>query len=157
MAKSKIDDVLSMLDKIEEWAKMGLTDRQIANNLGIARSTFEKYKSISKDLMDTLKRGKKVSNYEVENALYKKATGYIVKEKVPYKLKDIYYDDNGNKCVNERIEIVDTEKEIPADVVAIKFWLVNRDRQNWKDNPSKYELDKEMLELKKKQIDEGEW
>ena len=157
MAKSKLEEVLSKLDKIEEWAKMGLAEGQIANNLGIARSTFEKYKSTSKELMDTLKRGKEVANYEVENALYKKATGYTIKEKVPYKLKDTYYDDNGNKCINERIEVVETEKEIPADVVAIKFWLVNRDRQNWKDNPSKYELDKELLEIRKKQVEQGEW
>lgn len=149
--------MLNKLDKIEEWARTGLSDSQIATNLGIHRSTFEKYKATNEDIRESLRKGKEVVNIEVVNALYKKATGYKVKEKVPVKLKDTYYDEKGNKCINERVEVVETEKEIQPDTVAIKFWLMNKDKENWKDNPSKYELDKELLELRKKQVEQGEW
>jgi len=93
----------------------------------------------------------------VENSLYKKATGYETKETVAAKVKDIYYDDKGNKCQKERLDTVEVVKEIPPDVTAIKFWLINRNKGRWKENPTKVEIDKALLELKKKEAEKGDW
>lgn len=46
---------------------------------------------------------------------------------------------------------------MPADTVAIKFWLVNREKERWSDNPNKVEIDKELLELRKQQVKNEEW
>lgn len=44
MAKSKYDThVEPRLIEVEGWARDGLTDKQIAKNLGIAYSTFREY------------------------------------------------------------------------------------------------------------------
>lgn len=58
---------------IEGWARDGLTDEQIAHNMGISRSTLAKWKTEHKNISDVLKRGKEVVDYEVENALLNKA------------------------------------------------------------------------------------
>ena len=157
MAKSKLNEVLKRLEDIETWASMGLSESQISYNLGISRSSLENYKKSNLDIVNSLKRGKSRASFKVENALYKKATGYVVKETVPCKVKDTYYDDKGNKCMKENIVVVETEKEVPADVQAIKFWLINKEKGRWKENPSKVEMDKALLELRKKQVDQGEW
>lgn len=44
MAKSKINEVLKRLKDVETWASMGLSESQIAFNLGISRATLETYK-----------------------------------------------------------------------------------------------------------------
>lgn len=143
------------LEQIEKWAKLGLSDRQIAKNMGIGRSTFYEWKKKYKDISDTLDKGKAIVNEEVENALLKKALGFKYKEQQAIKVKEIYYDEKGRKCQKEDVKIVEVEKEVPADTVAIKFWLVNRERERWSDNPNKVEIDKELLELKKKEIEKN--
>lgn len=157
MAKSKINDVLSRLDEIERWAALGLSEAQISFNLGISRGSLENYKKANVNILNALKRGKSKADFKVENALYKKATGYKIKKVAVQKCKDIYYDDKGHKCQKEKLETIEYEEEIPPDVQAIKFWLVNRKTGKWKDNPSKADIDKQALELKKKQIEQGEW
>jgi len=78
MAKGKYHDWLTPegLLKIEGWARDGLTDEQIAKNMGIARDTLIQWKKKFTDISDTLKRGKEVVDREVENALLKRALGY---------------------------------------------------------------------------------
>lgn len=60
---------------LEGWANEGLTDEQIAKNVGIVRSTLAKWKNEYSDISDALKKGKEVVDYEVENALLNKALG----------------------------------------------------------------------------------
>ena len=62
--------------EIEGWARDGLIDEQIAKNLGVAYSTFRKYRDENKALSAALKRGKEVVDREVENALLDKALGF---------------------------------------------------------------------------------
>jgi len=157
VAKSKWEDVSKRLGEVEMWASMGLSESQIAFNLGISRATLENYKRDHLDILESLKRGKNQADFKVENSLYKKATGYETKETVAAKVKDIYYDDKGNKCQKERLDTVEVVKEIPPDVTAIKFWLINRNKGRWKENPTKVEIDKALLELKKKEVEKGDW
>lgn len=157
MAKSKWKEVSKRLEEVEMWASMGLSESQIAFNLGISRATLENYKRDHLDILESLKRGKNQADFKVENALYKKATGYESRETVPVKVKETYYDDRGNKCQKEKLDTVEVIKEVPPDVSAIKFWLVNRKQGKWKENPTKVEIDKALLELKKKEAEKGDW
>lgn len=157
MAKSKWEEVKKKFEDIETWASMGLSESQIAFNLGISRATLENYKKAHLDILECLKRGKNQADFKVENALYKKSTGYEVKETIAVKVKETYFDDKGNKCQKEKLDTVEIKKEIPADVQAIKFWLINRKQGRWKDNPTKIEIDKAMLELKKKEANKEDW
>lgn len=61
---------------LEGWAREGLTDEQIARNMGISRSTLNQWKEKYSDISDTLKRGKEVVDLQVENALLTLSPGY---------------------------------------------------------------------------------
>ena len=58
MAKGKYQEWLTPegLLKIEGWARDGLTDEQIATNIGISRDTLYRWKNEYSDISDTLKR-----------------------------------------------------------------------------------------------------
>ncbi len=58
---------------IEGWARDGLTDEQIAHNIGIRRETLWSWRKQFPNIDNALKKTKEVVDREVENALYKKA------------------------------------------------------------------------------------
>lgn len=124
MAKSKYEtNVKDKLLLVEAWARNGLTDEQIAKNLGISKDTFYKYKKEHTDFSDSLKRGKEVVDIEVENALLKRALGYKY--------------DEVTKEINEttgklQISKIVTKEVIP-DTTAQIFWLKNRKPEEWRD------------------------
>ncbi|WP_233713458.1 hypothetical protein [Lederbergia citri] len=75
--KSKYEThVEPRLFEVECWVRKGLIDEQIANILGVAYSTFREYVKKFPALSAALKKGKDVVDYEVENALLKRAMGY---------------------------------------------------------------------------------
>lgn len=55
------------------WKAKGLTDKQVAENIGINVRTLDKWKVKYRQIGQSLKRGKEHSNYAVENALLRKA------------------------------------------------------------------------------------
>ena len=75
MAKSKVDKWLEPegLLLLQDWARLGLTDEQIAHNMGVNRSTLCEYKNKYTSIADTLKKGKDVVDIQVENALLQSA------------------------------------------------------------------------------------
>ena len=81
MAKSKWPEVKSKLKLVEKWALDGLTEKQIANNLGISHETMNQYKKLHTDFSDVIKKGREVMVLEIENALFKRAKGYEYEEK----------------------------------------------------------------------------
>lgn len=75
MARGKFEYWLTEegLTLLAGWARDGLTDEQIAHNVGISRETLSQWKKRFSDISDTLKKGKEVVDYAVENALLDKA------------------------------------------------------------------------------------
>ena len=135
MAKGKYQEWLEPdgLLKLEGWARDGLTDEQIAKNMGIALSTLKLWKNGYPAILAALKRGKEVIDIEVENALLNKAMGFKVTVKKSYKVKDVKYEDGRKVRETERIEMVDEEQYIPPDTTAQIFWLKNRKPAEWRD------------------------
>lgn len=122
MAQAKYEEWLTRdgLILLAGWARDGLTDEQMAENMGIARKTLAEWKKKHSDIGDTIKRAKEVADYQVENALFKRATGFSYEE--------IIYDEMG-------IEIKKVKKEALPDVGAIALWLKNRRPNKWRDKP----------------------
>ena len=75
MAKGKYEYWLTEegLLLLEGWARDGLTDEQIAHNIGISTSTLNNWKNKYVEILESLKKGKEVVDYAVENALLKNA------------------------------------------------------------------------------------
>lgn len=122
MAKGKYAEWLSEdgLLKLQGWARDGLTDEQIAQNMGINVSTLYVYKNKYAEIAEALKRGKEVVDREVENALLKRALGYSFQEVTETET------DKGT-------EVKTTYKQMAPDVTAIIFWLKNRKPKDYRD------------------------
>lgn len=112
MAKGKYQKWLEPenLILLEGWARDGLTDEQIADRIGIGYSTLQTWKSKYQDIQDTLKKGKEVIDFQVENALLSSAlegntTAQIfwLKNRRPDKWRDKQKDDNDT---DKRITVV---------------------------------------------------
>lgn len=103
--------------KIEGWARDGLTDEQIAANIGIRAGTLYDWKNRFSDISEALKKGKEVVDRQVENALLKRALGYTYAE--------ITYEGG-----EETKRVI---KEVAPDTTAQIFWLKNRKPEVWRD------------------------
>ena len=75
MAKGKFQRWLEPdgLILLEGWARDGLTDEQIAHNMGIAVGTLYLWKKSHVEICEALKKGKEVVDFQVENALVQAA------------------------------------------------------------------------------------
>lgn len=72
---AKIDEWLEKdkLILLEGWARDGLTYEQIAKNMGIGLTTLKEWRQKEPTISTTLKKGREVVDFEVENALLKNA------------------------------------------------------------------------------------
>lgn len=148
------------LIKLQGWARSGLTDEQIAKNVGVSRSTLSRWKETYPDIRDSLNKEKEVVDYEVENALLKRALGTTIVEKTytlteikdevlavqrkhymnKYKLdhpdlseeeiRDIAIE---NVPTMKKVQTAEYVKQLPPDVTAIQFWLRNRKPKQYRD------------------------
>ena len=140
MAKGKYEYWLTKdgLLLLEGWARDGLTDEQIARNAGITAGTLYEWKKKFEQISEALKKGKEVVDYEVENALVRRALGYK------------YQEQTFERVWNEKLEryikvnTKTTTKIAAPDVGAICFWLKNRRPKNWRDRPD-LQADNETL------------
>lgn len=161
MAKGKYLEWISDegILKIEGWARDGLTDEQIAKNMGVRRETLYAWIKKFPNISNALKKGKEVVDREVENALLKRALGYEYREK-KYEsvlVSEEEYHARKQATVNrykldnpeatlEEIKVVELgvsryksvlveekTKEVVPDVTAQIFWLKNRKSDVWRD------------------------
>lgn len=134
MAKGRVLEWLEedKLKLLEGWARNGLTNDQIAKNIGVNPKTIYDWMNKEPKIKQALKKGKEVVDLEVENALFKRAIGYtitIMEQKVD---KDGYVHD------------VKRDVHVPGDVTAQIFWLKNRKKQVWRDKVE-YETNSDEL------------
>lgn len=139
MALGKINEWLEKdkLILLEGWARDGLTDEQIAKNIGINRTTLYDWKKKEVNIADALKKGKEVIDFEVENALLKKALGYTItlnKQKVT---KD-----------GDVVDITE-EVHVPPDTTAQIFWLKNRKKEQWREKVEVVKTDEDLQNINK--------
>lgn len=128
MAKGKFQEWIEPdgLIKIQGWARDGLTEVQIAQNMGIGISTLQAWKNRFQDIQTALKEGKEVVDRQVENMLFKRAMGYDYDE-VTQELVE-----NQEGDMELQVTKVVKKKERP-DVTAQIFWLKNRKPDEWRD------------------------
>jgi transposase-like protein len=123
MAKGKYHEWLEPdgLLRLEAWARDGLTDKQIAHNIGVTEQTLNVWKKKYPSFSESLKRGKEIIDIEVENALLKRATGFIVIL-------------NKAKVLNDgQVIKYEEEQYYPPDPLSIFYWLKNRTNGKWQD------------------------
>lgn len=127
--RGKYEDWLDedSLLKVQGWARDGLSNEQIAHNMGITFQTLYKWQDKYSELREALKKGKEVVDREVENALLKRALGYEYDEVTQEPVTD---KDTG---ITEMRVTKRVTKQIVPDVTAQIFWLKNRKPQEFRD------------------------
>ena len=127
--KGKYEDWITPegLLKVEGWARDGLTDEQIAANIGIRAGTLYDWKNRFPDFSEALKKGKEVVDRQVENALLKRALGYTYEETTR---EPVLNPDTGKAELTVTKTVI---KQVAPDTTAQIFWLKNRKPETWRD------------------------
>lgn len=138
------------LDKIPDWYKT-MTVRQIAEKLGVSKTTLYKYATQYPELADALAGGKAGLVDDLKSAIKKRALGYTWTEVVQEKAVD---EDSGEMVV---VKEKTTTKHVPADLGSAHLLLKNLDPE-WHDADQKTlaQRDRE-LEIKQQKADAAEW
>lgn len=132
MARVNVNDWLTeeSLLLIEGWARDGLTNEQIAQNIGCRRETLSSWTKKHPNIANALKKGKEVVDIQVENALLKRALGF-------------HYIEEMATPAGEVVALTKYEK---PDVTAGIYWLRNRKRDTW-NNKDGIDLEKIAAEI----------
>ena len=121
--------------QVTGWARDGLTDQQIAKNIGISVQSMYEWERRFPSFLEAIKKGKVPVDIEVENALLKRALGYEYEE-VTTEVEDIptgKFDSEGKPITKQKKHIRKTTKMVVPDVTAQIFWLKNRRPGRWRD------------------------
>lgn len=104
----------------EKLCKLGATDKELAEFFEVSEKTLNNWKKEHPNFLQSIKRGKIISDAEVADKLYQRAIGYEHKE-------DKIFQYEGSPV------IVPTKKIYAPDPTAAIFWLKNRQKDKWRD------------------------
>lgn len=104
----------------EALAKQGLTNEELAEELGISIRTFYQWKQVYPAFSHAVKAGGEPINERVKNALLRRALGYDLELK-----KEV--------VVAGELQTATYDVHIEPDVGAALQWLKNRVPEEWKD------------------------
>jgi len=93
-------------------AHAGLTDKQIAEQLGVTEQTINNWKRDHPEFFESLKKGKETPDEQVEAALLRRAKGFTYEEITP-------------QGVVKKVALPN-----PASMI---FWLKNRRPKRWRE------------------------
>ena len=136
-------DVKPRFAEITEWLNAGATDKEIAENLGLNKSTFCEYKKQYSELNELVKNGRRKAVQAIKAALFRRATGFQYEEKT-------VTDSEKNGLTVQTV----TKTALPdpaCAMILLKHW----DKEGgWTNDPASLALKKEELEIRKKQAEE---
>lgn len=158
------EKILSNAKSVEEWILGGLPEKEVAAALGIGYSTFRKAKkenNLIRDLVNGAsqrykKEQEKIQSEkisQVRSSLFQRCLGYNVDLPKHYKVKrvardadgEVLLDAGGKPIMEDALEQVMEKQHIPADVTAIKFFLMNQDGKEWQSDPERLKLDRKRV------------
>jgi len=104
--------------------ELGAIDKDLATMFDVSEQTINAWKKAQPDFLESLK-SKELANFEVEKALFKRATGYAHKETKVL----------ANSADPQDPILVEVDKHYAPDTGACIAWLANRDPDRWKKDP----------------------
>lgn len=140
--------VQPFLEQIDKWLNNGATEKQVAEALNVAYSSWSNYKNEFKELRDLCDKPRVGLILDLRGALVKEAMGYTYEEKKTYIKKD----EEGKEARYTEI----TQKYARPVTNAIFGALNIYDPEYVKDKKN-YELKQEELKLKQELAKEQLW
>lgn len=126
-------------DRAYKLCLLGLTNEQLAIAFGASKRTIEYWYQHKDEFRQALDMGRQEADSKVALSLYKRATGYDVR-------------DNDIKVYRGKAVITPFTKHYPPDVEAIKFWLKNRQPEKWNDTHKMEHTGHTTIELSKQDL-----
>jgi len=125
--------------QIKSLVLLGLTDKQVAEGVGVCEDTITNWKKDHPKFFVSLKDWKDEADRKVEKSLYERACGFSHEE---------------TKVMMQDGEIIDHKitKHHPPDPTSMIFWLKNRHPDRWRDK-QEVELSGKVVKLVKKKFD----
>lgn len=120
------------LELVVAWRRRGLSNEQIAENLGISIAAFYNYQKRHEEFGLAIEQGAEETELHVENKLVKRALGYNYKEVTRERRVVI------NESGKEEYKLVVTKsvvKHVVPDIEAIKYYLEHRSANRWQRTP----------------------
>ena len=155
-------------DLLTKWLSNGATEKQCAENPGVAYSTFRRFKKEKKALSALIRDAKRNVVTDLRGALIKRALGFeytetkktYIKADLPDKtveaLKEIGYTEEDIAATRLVKEEVSKKVSLP-DINAINLALKNYDKNAWANDPQMLDIKKKELKLKEKVIENSNW
>jgi hypothetical protein len=106
--------------QVEKLAKLGATDKEIADFLDVNEDTIHEWKKVYPEFSESIKKGKLIADSNVAQSLYHRAIGYD-------------HEDTDIRVVDKEIVQTPIIKYYPPDPTAAIFWLKNRRSREWRD------------------------
>lgn len=159
MASKSEEILLENLESLKEWASLGISQKEMAAMLGMSFSTFRKARDRNSALSalfrksaEEKKAGKDRQVEKVEMSLFQRCLGYNAKVKKTIKVKKNVLNEDGEVVIiggkpltEEVLEEVTEEQHVAADIGAIKFYLMNRARKEWKSDPERLDNERQRV------------
>ena len=141
------------LEKIDLWLNDGADEKQVAENLGIAYSTWNVYKTKYPELKDLCDKPRASLVDGLKGALVKKALGFTHTNTRALKVKDIIYEDGKKVRETEKVIYYDDDTYFPPDTTAIfgALKIYDKDKLDYDIQAQSIDLKKQELEFKKEQ------
>ena len=124
------------LDLVIGWCRRGLTNEQIAENLGISEQSFTNYIKRYEEFADAVDKGREETEIHIENALVKRALGYSYKE-VTRERKQVLNPETG-EMEYKLVVTKSVTKHVIPDVGAQQYYLEHRAPKRWEKVPQQY-------------------
>ena len=153
MAKGRPSKYLTVVkprfDEIEQWVRMGCTDKEIAKALGVGITVFCGYKKDYPELKELISRTRQNNIDALKAALYKKAVGFTYEE------TETVYDGVNTKTITRTRVSLPSES---AALILLKHWDRNDDGSaKWYNDPATYKLKEKEYLLKKETFEQESW
>lgn len=142
--------LLSKTEEIEELASKGYSEKEIIKHLGIASSTYYKYKNELMELKESVPKGRNKAIEELENMTYKTAMGFEYKEEKMI----IQLDENGQPV--KRTKEVYTKYQ-PPNPAQQQYLLNNWTKGTYTKDPLIAKFREEELKLKQEAAKYDDW
>lgn len=135
-------------DDIDKWLNQGMTEKQVAQRLGVAYSSFNDYKNRFPEFLELIKKKRVGLIDDLKGALVKRALGYDYEE-VTTSIRQV--DGKEVKVIEKK------KKHQPPDVGACHLLLKNLDEDWHNDDFKTLQIKLKELDLKQKQVEANVW
>lgn len=158
--KSAYDKIIKpKFAKIEQLLQDGLTEKEVAKSIGIAYSTWNKYKAENEEFTELIIKSREKPVQKLINSMYISGLGFSKTIKRACKVKRTIYNPENGKKVKEFEEVVPYEEEIyvPPNFQAARFLILNWGKElGYSNDPAMLDL-KEREFKHKQEMDNNTW